>query len=212
MTGVAMPARSIAYPVTGAPSPNPIDPPRPGKVAAARPIFEKRAMDEIKRSFPPVVDSRTRVLVLGSLPGEESLARSQYYANPRNHFWRLIGAVSGLDLVPLPYEARLRALVEARIGLWDTVRAATRRGSLDGAIRDHRANDLADLVGRLPELRAVGFNGGKSASLGARQLAARPDLALIALPSSSPAYTRPFEEKLAEWMRLAPYLEPLESP
>jgi hypoxanthine-DNA glycosylase len=169
-------------------------------------------MDEVKRSFPPVVDSRTRVLVLGSLPGEESLARGRYYANPRNHFWRLIGGVTGVDLVPLPYEARLKALIEARVGLWDTVAAATRRGSLDGAIRGHRANDLADLAARLPELRAVGFNGGKSASLGLVQLAGRPDLTLIRLPSSSPAYTRPFEDKLAEWMRLKPYLEPLESP
>jgi hypoxanthine-DNA glycosylase len=169
-------------------------------------------MDEVKRSFAAVADARTRVLVLGSLPGEESLARSQYYANPRNHFWRLIGAVTGAGLVALPYEDRLRALLEARVGLWDTVGAATRRGSLDGAIRAHRANDLADLAARLPELRAVGFNGGKSASLGMKQLAGRPDLALIPLPSSSPAYTRPFEEKLAEWMKLAPYLSPPPSP
>jgi hypoxanthine-DNA glycosylase len=165
-------------------------------------------MEEIKRSFPPVADARTRVLVLGSLPGEESLARSQYYANPRNHFWRLIGAVAGLDLAALPYESRLEALLDARVGLWDTVGAARRRGSLDGAIRDHRTNNLTDLAGRLPELRAVGFNGGKSASLGAHQLAGRPDVALVPLPSSSPAYTRPFEEKLAEWMRLVPYLSP----
>jgi hypoxanthine-DNA glycosylase len=169
-------------------------------------------MDEVKRSFPAVVDARTRVLVLGSLPGEESLARSQYYANPRNHFWRLIGAVTGADLVALSYDERLRALLDARVGLWDTVGAATRRGSLDGAIRGHRANDLCELVGRLPELRAVGFNGGKSASLGMSQLAGRPDLALIALPSSSPAYTRPFDEKLEQWMRLAPYLSPPLSP
>lgn len=163
-------------------------------------------MDDLKRSFAPVVDARTRVLVLGSLPGEESLARSQYYANPRNHFWRLIGAVTGTDLAALPYEERLRALLGKRVGLWDTVGSATRRGSLDGAIRDHRTNDLADLAARLPELRAVGFNGGKSAALGVRRLAERPDLALIPLPSSSPAYTRPIEEKLAEWMRLVPYL------
>ena len=163
-------------------------------------------LDEVKRSFPPVADARTRVLVLGSLPGEESLAQRQSYANPRNHFWRLIGAVIGADLVALPYQARLEALLEARIGLWDTVGAATRRGSLDGAIRAHQANDLADLAGRLPELRAVGFNGGKSASLGIAQLATRTDLALIPLPSSSPAYTRPFEEKLAAWMRLGDYL------
>jgi hypoxanthine-DNA glycosylase len=163
-------------------------------------------LDEVKSSFLPVVDARTRVLVLGSLPGEESLAQSQYYANPRNHFWRLIGAVTGADLVALPYEARLQALLEARVGLWDTIGSATRRGSLDTAIRGHRANDLADLAARLPELRAVGFNGGKSASLGGPQLGGRPDLALIPLPSSSPAYTRPFEEKLAAWMQLAPYL------
>jgi double-stranded uracil-DNA glycosylase len=169
-------------------------------------------MDEVKRSFPPVADRRTRVLVLGSLPGEESLARSQYYGNPRNHFWRLIGGVTGLDLVPLPYEARLQALARARVGLWDTVAAATRRGSLDGAIRGHLSNDLADLAARLPELRAVGFNGGKSASMGMRQLAGRPDLALIALPSSSPAYTLPFQDKLAEWMKLAPYLLPPKIP
>jgi hypoxanthine-DNA glycosylase len=165
-------------------------------------------LDEVKRSFPPVVDLRTRVLVLGSLPGEESLARSQYYANPRNHFWRLIGTVVGADLVAVPYQARLDALLEARVGLWDTVGSATRRGSLDGAIRGHRANDLAELAAGLPELRAIGFNGGKSASLGVAQLAGRTDLALIPLPSSSPAYTRPFEEKLASWMRLASYLSP----
>jgi len=163
-------------------------------------------MDGLKRSFPPVADDRTKVLVLGSLPGEESLARAQYYANPRNHFWRLIGAVAGLDLVPLPYEARLEALLAAGIGLWDTVGSATRRGSLDGAIRLDRTNDLAKLAASLPGLRAVGFNGGKSASLGLPQLAERPGLELITLPSSSPAYTRSFEDKLTAWRRLADYL------
>jgi hypoxanthine-DNA glycosylase len=169
-------------------------------------MAEKRGMDELKRSFPPVADGRTRVLVLGSLPGEESLARRQYYANPRNHFWRLIGAVTGVDLVALPYKERLEALLETGVGLWDTVGTATRRGSLDGAIRLTRANDLATLAASLPGLRAVGFNGGKSASIGLPQLAGRPDLALLALPSSSPAYTRPFEEKLADWMKLAAHL------
>lgn len=182
------------------------------EVAAGRPIPDKRRVHEIKSSFPPVVDARTRVLVLGSLPGEQSLATSQYYANPRNHFWRLMAEVTGIDLLPLPYEARLHALLEARAGLWDSVGAATRRGSLDSAIRDHRANNLADLAARLPELRAVGFNGGKSASLGMVQLSERADLALIPLPSSSPAYTRPFEEKLEQWMKLRPYLSSRPSP
>jgi hypoxanthine-DNA glycosylase len=157
---------------------------------------------DLKRSFPPVTDERTRVLVLGSLPGEQSLAEQRYYAHPRNHFWRLIGAVIGADLVSLGYEERLEALLEARVGLWDTVGSARRSGSLDGNIRGHTANALAELAARLPDLRAVGFNGGKAASLGLTQLARRTDLLLLPLPSSSPAYTLPFEAKLGRWMVL----------
>ena len=160
----------------------------------------------LKHCFPPVADARTRVLVLGSLPGEESLARGQYYANPRNQFWRLIGRVIGADLVPLDYEPRLAALLAAGIGLWDTVGSATRRGSLDGNIRDEMANDLAELASALPELRAVGFNGGKAAALGMRRLAGDARLALIPLPSSSPAFTLSFEAKAEEWMKLRAYL------
>jgi TDG/mug DNA glycosylase family protein len=160
----------------------------------------------LKRSFPPVTDERTRVLLLGSLPGEQSLAEQRYYAHPRNHFWRLIGAVIGVDLLPLPYEQRLGALLAARIGLWDTVGSASRSGSLDGNIRGHKANALGDLAACLPGLRAVGFNGGKAASLGLPQLAGREDLALIPLPSSSPAYTLVFEAKLERWMVLRDHL------
>ncbi len=163
-------------------------------------------MDEIKRSFPPVVDDRTRVLVLGSLPGEESLARRQYYGNPRNHFWRLMSEVVGADLVPLGYEERLRALLDAKVGLWDTVRAAIRRGSLDGAIRLHEANSLPELVAELPDLRAVAFNGAKSAALGVKQLTGGDRLTLLPLPSSSPAYTLAFEAKREAWLKLRAFL------
>lgn len=163
-------------------------------------------MDELKRSFAPVVDAGTRLLLLGSLPGEQSLARRQYYANPRNQFWRLIGGVIGTELEPLPYEERLKTLLAAGVGLWDTVGSARRHGSLDGHIRDHSANDLERLAGALPGLRAIGFNGGTSAALGMKQLASRPDLAQIPLPSSSPAYTLSYEQKLARWQALARFL------
>ena len=160
----------------------------------------------LQRCFPPVVRDDTRVLVLGSLPGAVSLAEGRYYAHPRNQFWRLIGAVIDRDLEPLDYEQRMEALLEGGVGVWDTVAAARRKGSLDTAIRLHAASDLAALAGRLPALRAVGFNGGTSARIGRRQLASRTDIALVDLPSSSPALTLPFERKLAAWMPLRRYL------
>ena len=160
----------------------------------------------MQHCFPPVISPKTRLLILGSLPGAMSLAAGRYYANPRNQFWRLAGAVIGRDLVPLAYEDRLEALLEAGIGLWDTVAAATRKGSLDQAIRLHEASDLAGLAATLPELRAIGFNGGKSASIGRPQLAARPDVELVDLPSSSPAFTIAVEAKLVRWMELRRFL------
>ena len=164
-------------------------------------------MGEVKHSFAPVVDRGVRVLVLGSLPGEQSLALARYYGNPRNQFWALIGAVIGRDLVGMGYEARLQALLAAGVGLWDTVGSARRVGSLDGAIKDHVTNDLDALVEELPELRAVAFNGGKSASIGMKQLARRRDLALVPLPSSSPAFTLPFATKRTAWLGLRDYLK-----
>ena len=161
----------------------------------------------LQHCFPPVVRPDTRLLLLGSLPGAVSLARTQYYAHPQNLFWRLVGAVIGRELVPMAYEERLEALLEAGIGLWDTVAAATRKGSLDADIRLHAASDLAALVGTLPKLRAVGFNGGTSARIGRRQLEGIEGIALVDLPSSSPAYaSMPFEKKRQAWLKLRDYL------
>jgi len=159
-----------------------------------------------KAAFGPIVDIDTRVLILGSLPGEASLAAARYYAHPQNAFWRLTGAVIGLDLQAMDYEDRIVALRQARIGLWDVIASAERSGSLDAAIRGPEAADLRGLLTGLPNLRAVAFNGGLAARLGGRILADVP-LALIPLPSSSPAHARPFEQKLAAWRNLAPWLD-----
>ncbi len=161
----------------------------------------------LQHCFPPVVRPDTRLLVLGSLPGAVSLARSQYYAHPQNQFWRLMGRVVDRDLVAHDYEGRLQALLDAGVGLWDTVAAATRKGSLDADIRLHAASDLAALAATLPELRAVAFNGGTSARIGRRQLAGVEGIDLVDLPSSSPAHaSRGFEEKLEAWLKLRAYL------
>ena len=161
----------------------------------------------LQHCFPPVIREDTRLLVLGSLPGAVSLAQQRYYAHPQNQFWRLIGAVIERDLVPLGYEDRLETLLEARIGLWDTVAAATRKGSLDADIRLHAASDLAALAATLPDLRAIAFNGGTSARIGRRQLAGVDAIDLIDLPSSSPAYAvKGLAKKLETWRRLRAYL------
>ncbi len=159
---------------------------------------------ERHRAFAPVADARTRVLVLGSLPGAASLAARQYYAHPRNAFWRLIGAVAGRELAALPYPDRLAALLDARIGVWDVIATAARAGSLDAAIRDPEAADLRALVARLPDLRAVAFNGATAARIGRRQLAGLAAPGLVDLPSSSPAHAgMPYAEKLSRWSVLA---------
>ncbi len=163
--------------------------------------------ETFKQSFPPVVDAQVRVLILGSLPGEVSLRAQRYYAHPTNQFWRLVGGVVGLDLVHQPYDMRLDTLLSHHVGLWDVIREARRAGSLDGNIRDHSPNALRELVTGLPGLKAVAFNGGTSAAIGRKQLGAEAGPALISLPSSSAAYTKPFETKLDEWMALRPYLK-----
>jgi hypoxanthine-DNA glycosylase len=164
--------------------------------------------DGAKSSFPAVADARTRVLVLGSLPGEASLRAAQYYAHPQNQFWRLMEGVVGRPLGGETYERRLETLADAGVGLWDVIRQARRTGSLDTAIRDHMPNRLAAFVAGLPELRAIGFNGGKASQIGRKALAAVVGgPALITLPSSSPAHASvPFAGKQTAWMALKAFL------
>jgi hypoxanthine-DNA glycosylase len=161
-----------------------------------------------KRCFPPVVDNETRVLILGSLPGEASLAHQQYYAHKQNRFWHLLGDVIGEDLPAMAYAQRLETLLAHRVGLWDVIAQARREGSLDSRIRDHAANDVVALVRSLPNLAAVAFNGGTAARIGIEALAqSGRSLDFVKLPSSSPAYAAvPYTAKLREWEGLRKWL------
>ena len=162
----------------------------------------------LKAAFPASVDRHTRLLLLGSLPGEVSLAARQYYANPTNQFWRLVGGVIGEDLPALGYAARLDRLLAHGIGLWDVIRSARRTGSLDTAIRDHEANDLRDVAAGLPCLRAIAFNGGKAAQIGRKQWGdGESPVALVSLPSSSAAYcSMSYDAKQAQWLALQAHI------
>lgn len=151
--------------------------------------------------FAPVLDARTRIMILGSFPGVASLGAAQYYAHPRNQFWRLIGAVLDEDLVPLAYAQRLERLLSHGVGLWDVLAACHREGSLDAAIRHARPNDFAGLGMRAPQLHTLCFNG-KTAGRFA-PLLAEAGYRTFVLPSSSPANaTLSFEQKLAVWQAL----------
>ncbi|MFM0210172.1 DNA-deoxyinosine glycosylase [Paraburkholderia sediminicola] len=151
------------------------------------------------RGFPPVVATHTHTLILGSFPGEASLVATQYYAHPRNQFWRLLGAVLGEPLLhELPYDARLECVLSYGFGIWDVLAACHREGSLDAAIRHAQPNDFASLREHAPNLRKVCFNG-KTAGRFAPVIGAAGYDTLV-LPSSSPANAMlSLDQKLLRW-------------
>jgi hypoxanthine-DNA glycosylase len=149
----------------------------------------------------PVIAADTRILILGSFPGAQSLAAQQYYAHPRNQFWKLVGALVGEDLYSLPYNDRLPRLLAHRFGLWDVLAACEREGSLDSAIRKPAANDFARLRHLCPQLETVGFNGQASGKFAPQFEQA--GYRTVVLPSSSPAHMAlTFEQKLQLWRQL----------
>jgi len=147
--------------------------------------------------LPPILDAGIETLILGSFPSPASLAARQYYAHRQNQFWRLLGALTGEPLPELDYAARQRCLLAHRIGVWDVFRRCRREGALDAAIRAAEPNDFARLAVEAPRLRRVCFNG-RTAARCERGFAAQGHATCV-LPSSSPAYTLAFEDKLAAW-------------
>jgi hypoxanthine-DNA glycosylase len=146
----------------------------------------------------PMVDERTRLLVLGSFPGVASLQAAQYYAHPRNQFWPIVGTLLGWDWRELSYAQRLQAACDSGLGIWDTYAACQRQGSLDSAIRQPEFNDFASLLPWLPALAGIAHNGAESAR--ARRYTASFGVPVFQLPSTSPANASwSLERKLAAW-------------
>ena len=158
-------------------------------------------------SFAPVVTPNVTVLILGSMPGNQSLRLGQYYGNPHNFFWPFMQEIYGVDR-HLPYAERLAQLQRAGVALWDVLKECEREGSLDTAIvpASELPNDFAWLLDAYPTIQRICFNGSKAATAFARHVlptlpAARLDsLTLIPLPSTSPANgSIPTADKLARW-------------
>lgn len=167
----------------------------------------------LARSFPPLATPSARVLILGSMPGEESLRRRQYYAFRHNLFWPIIGALLGFD-PSLPYARRVARLVARGVAVWDVLESCEREGSLDGDIRpaSEVPNDFKRFFREHPRVRAVFFNGGKAQHAFRRHVLPRlgeraGSLHCVRLPSTSPAHAgMPRAAKLAAWRVIEEYL------
>jgi hypoxanthine-DNA glycosylase len=156
--------------------------------------------------FAALARPSARTLILGSLPGQASLAAGQYYAHPRNGFWPILGGLFGFDPAA-PYPARVAALTDAGLAVWDVCHQAVRPGSLDGAIEPGSVvpNDFASFFAAHAELRRIAFNGATAIKLYRRLVlpglpAAWAGFELLALPSTSPAHAAmPSAEKRRRW-------------
>ncbi len=160
----------------------------------------------MKKGLAPIVNVECTHLVLGTLPGDQSLRSQRYYSHPNNQFWLILGEVYG-EVVPGDYEHRVAFLLRHSLSVWDIFRSAEREGSLDSAIKNGRPNDFANLFERCPRLRTVGFNGGKAQALFKRHIATQSgvpisELKMVVLPSTSATPGQnvlPVEEKIAHW-------------
>lgn len=165
----------------------------------------------IENNLYAIVDKRTRVLIIGSMPGQQSLEKQQYYGNPRNHFWPIIGELLQLD-IPDNYEERLQVLRQAGIGLWDAIARCERSGSLDATIKREVPNDFGALFTEYPQIQCVLFNGGKAFTVFKKHvgLDVLGQRVFAQMPSTSPIpgkNIKSFEEKVEAWSVLKTYIK-----
>lgn len=157
----------------------------------------------------PAITPNCRVLILGSFPSALSLLRREYYANPRNDFWKIMTVILNIPST-LPYQTRIQKLNRRGIGLWDAVNSCSRIGSADSSIRNINLTPVSQLLEKNPEIRCIACNGRKAESMIKRSLQKNymfpKQVDFIYLPSSSPAHAIRFEEKCARWIIIRKYL------
>jgi double-stranded uracil-DNA glycosylase len=150
-----------------------------------------------KSGLPPVADENTEILILGTLPSGKSLAAGEYYANPGNDFWKLVGAALNQNLVDLPYQDRIRYLKVNGVGLWDAYHSCVRPGSMDGDITEQELNDFESLKSIGPNIRLICFNGRGAAE--AKESLTRLEYQTLLLPSSSGANRKNQTMRVSKW-------------
>ena len=159
-------------------------------------------IDQITRSFDPIVYSNTKILVFGSLPGKKSLELREYYGNPRNRLWKILAHLTGNE-IPQNYERKKEFLFKNNIGLWDVAHSAYREGSLDSNIKKENPNDFEDLLESYETIKVIGFNGKKSEKMFFKYFTEKLRIKYVPLPSTSPANMAiNFEEMCSRWSEL----------
>lgn len=149
-------------------------------------------------SFKPIIDSECKIIILGSMPGKESLLRQEYYAHKRNNFWKIIGDVIGFDLYNSDYSVKKKMLLKHNIALWDVLKSCKRKSSMDSDICDEKLNDFDNLFKEYPNLKAVFFNGQKAGQY--KRKFGKYCSCIFILPSTSPAHaSKSYNEKLKIW-------------
>lgn len=156
-------------------------------------------------SFPPIIDDRSKILILGSIPGVKSLEKQQYYAHPQNKFWKIIFELLNEEFTE-DYSERVRILKKHQIALWDVIDSCERKGSLDSEIKNEEANQIAELLQKHPNIQAIFCNGGKSYKNLQKILGKNFRIPVILLPSTSPLHTVSFEKKLDDWKKILEYI------
>lgn len=154
-------------------------------------------------SFLPIIDEHSHILILGSIPGQESLRRQEYYANQRNHFWRILFDLYSMPL-PGEYSQRISLIKKQGIALWDVIESCLREGSLDSNIEYENPNDFNWLFSKYPNIKFVFFNGGKAFEVFRKKVGFDlfQGVNFKKLPSTSPANTMSFDKKLEEWKKI----------
>ncbi|KLU66669.1 uracil DNA glycosylase superfamily protein [Desulfosporosinus acididurans] len=159
------------------------------------------------QSFLPIIDYTSRILVLGSMPSVQSLREQQYYANPRNQFWRIIYTIFSASLES-DYIRRIEFIRSKRIALWDVIATCHREGSLDSKIKGEKANDFHQLFNTYTNLELVVFNGSKAYATFRKQVGFDfTNVSFKQLPSTSPANTIKLEEKICQWSIIRSFLD-----
>jgi len=152
-------------------------------------------------SFPPVAKPDARILILGSMPGQASLDANQYYAHPRNLFWRIMGELTGAG-PDVAYDKRMDILISKQIALWDVLQSCVREGSLDADIQKEVANDFSGFFKSHPYITHIFFNGQKAFKT-YQSCRFESTATLSVLPSTSPAHAAlSFDDKLQMWSKI----------